>query len=273
MRRQFQSHIIAFIGTLIVLCLILLLLWFLRVKAPVQPEDEGIVVVFGNAEEGGGMSDVSDLDEVTQIEQIPAPAEDALPTDNELLVQDDEESLELAKQAAEEAKRKAEQEELLRKRQAEQARLEAERIAQEKALAEKKAKEQEAIDKANALMANFGQAGADEGANAKEDSNTGMGADGHTEGAATVGPDDVIAKINGRKVVSLMKPNNTFTQEGTVRVQIWVDVKGNVTNAKVVEGVVDRSTQQLAIQAALKSKFTEGDTPQIGEITYIFKFK
>ena len=43
-------------------------------KAPVQMEDEGIVVAFGDAEEGGGMPDVRPLDAITQVEQIPAPA-------------------------------------------------------------------------------------------------------------------------------------------------------------------------------------------------------
>ena len=43
-------------------------------KAPVQMEDEGIVVAFGDAEEGGGMPDVRPLDALTQVDQSPAPA-------------------------------------------------------------------------------------------------------------------------------------------------------------------------------------------------------
>mgnify|MGYP003305113950 CR=1 FL=1 len=74
MSKQSQSHIIASVGTVVSMCLIFLLLWWLQVKAPVQTEDEGIVVAFGDAEEGGGMPDVRPLDAITQVEQIPAPA-------------------------------------------------------------------------------------------------------------------------------------------------------------------------------------------------------
>ena len=45
--------------------LILLLLWLLQVKAPVLVEDEGIIVLFGNSEDGGGMPDVSYTDPFT----------------------------------------------------------------------------------------------------------------------------------------------------------------------------------------------------------------
>ena len=274
MTKQTQSHIIASVGTVLSMCLVFLLLWWLQIKAPLLTEDEGIVVAFGEAEDGGGMPDVRPLDAVTQVEQIPAPAAPARPSNNDLLVQDDEESLALAKQAEEDAKRRAEEEELIRKRKEEEARVEAERVAKEKALAEQRAKQQEAIDKAKQLAALFGQAGTAEGANAENASefNT-AGIKGDPVGVKSVGgTNGVTAIVRGRKPLQLPKPGNTFTQEGTVKVQIWVDVKGIVTNAKVIEGVVDRSTQQLAIKAALQSKFSEGDTPQIGVITYVFKF-
>ena len=138
MTKQSQAHIIASVGTILSMCLVLLLLWWLQIKAPVIQEDEGIVVAFGDSEEGGGMPDVRPLDAITQVEQIPAPAAPARPSDNDLIVQEDEESLALAKQTEEEAKRRAEEQELIRKRQEEEARIEAERIAKEKALAEQR---------------------------------------------------------------------------------------------------------------------------------------
>lgn len=273
MRKQYQSHIIAFVGTLIILCLILLLLWFLHVKAPVLTEEEGITVVFGDAEEGGGMPDVNYQDELTQVEQIPAPTMAARPTNNDLLVQDYEESLSLAKQSAEETKRKAEQEELLRKRKAEQARIEAERVAKEKALAEQKAREQEAIDKANDLAALFGQAGTAEGANGS--SNAASSTQGNPVGKGKGEYNGVKWSLNGRNrtVERMPKPSSRFAQAGVVVVNIMVDAAGNVTKATIADGttISDRSTQQLALQAARQSKFTEGDTPQMGKITYTFK--
>ena len=274
MTKQTQSHIIALVGTIISMCLVFLLLWWLQVKAPVQMEDEGIVVAFGDSEDGGGMPDVRPLDAITQVEQIPAPAAPSRPSNNDLIVQEDEESLALAKQTEEEAKRKALEEELIRKRREEEARVEAERIAKEKALAQQRAKEQEAINKANQLAALFGQAGTAEGANADNasDSNT-AGTKGNPVGKGMGITNGTQWSLYGRNVKRLPKPSEDFAQAGLVVVQIMVDAAGNVTNATVTEGttISDRATQQLALQAARQAKFTEGDTPQIGKITYTFK--
>ena len=276
MTKQSQAHIIAFVGTVLSMCLVFLLLWWLQVNAPVLQEDEGIVVAFGDAEEGGGMPDVRPVDAITQVEQIPAPAAPSRPSDNDLIVQDDEESLALAKQAEEDAKRKAEEEELIRKRKEEEARIEAERIAKEKALAEQRAKEQEAIDKANQLAALFGQAGMTEGANGEATSagtGAGMGNPvGKSEGQVVNSDSDRNAYVPGRTVKYLPKPSSDFKQDGDVIVRIWVDQGGNVTNAQAIDGSIsDLATKRLAVQAALKAKFTPGDKPQIGKITYTFK--
>ena len=276
MTKQTQSHIIALVGTIISMCLVFLLLWWLQVKAPVQMEDEGIVVAFGDSEDGGGMPDVRPLDAITQVEQIPAPAAPSRPSNNDLIVQEDEESLALAKQTEEEAKRKALEEELIRKRREEEARVEAERIAKEKALAEQRAKEQEAINKANQLAALFGQAGTAEGANADNasDSNT-AGTKGNPVGKGMGITNGTQWSLYGRNVKRLPKPSEDFAQAGLVVVQIMVDAAGNVTNATVTGGttISDRATQQLALQAARQAKFTEGDTPQIGKITYTFELE
>ena len=274
MTKNIQSHIIASIGTILSLFLIFLLLWWLQIKAPLQVEDEGIVVAFGEAEEGGGMPDVRPLDAITQVEQIPAPAAPSRPSDNDLMVQDDEESLALAKQTEEDAKRKAEEEELIRKRKEDEARAEAERIAKEKALAEQRAKEQEAIDKANQLAALFGQAGTAEGANAENASTSNSATTkGNPVGKGMGVSNGTQWTLYGRNVKRLPKPSSDFAQAGVVVVTIHVDAAGNVTNAMVTDGttISDRSTQQLALQAARQAKFTEGDTPQMGKITYTFK--
>ena len=274
MTKQNQAHIIASIGTILSMCLVFLLLWWLQVSAPVLQEDEGIVVAFGDAEEGGGMPDVRPLDAITQVEQTPAPAAPSRPSDNDLIVQDDEESLALAKQTEEDAKRKAEEEELIRKRKEEEARVEAERIAKEKALAEQRAKEQEAIDKANQLAALFGQAGMAQGANADNASVSNIaGTKGNPVGKGMGVTNGTQWSLYGRNVKRLPKPSSDFAQAGVVVVNIMVDAAGNVTNATVADGttISDRATQQLALQAARQAKFSEGDTPQIGKITYTFK--
>lgn len=277
--KEYQSHIIAAGGTIVLLLLLFLLLFKLTMVAPVQLEDEGIIITFGDADEGGGMPDVLPMpDPITQVEQQPAaPMPTPLqPSDNDLMVQEDEESLALAQQNEDLIKREAEEQELLRKQREEQARIEAERIEREKALAEQKAREEEAIKKAQAMAALFGQAGSTEGANAENATATPAATSkGNPVGENYGESNGVQWKLAGRRLKKpLLEPSKDFTQDGVVIVQIWVDQNGNVTNVRVHDGttISDRHTQQLALTAARQAKFTEGKTPQIGFITYKFNY-
>ena len=271
--KRIDSHIYASVGTVVCLLLLLLLLFKLSMTAPVIEEEEGIVVTFGTAEDGGGMPDATPVDAITQVEQIPAPAAPEKPSNNDLMVQDDEESLALAKQREEEARRKALEEELIRQRREAEAKAEAERVAKEKALAEQRAKEQEAIDKANKLAALFGNAGTTEGGNGDNASASSSGVKGNPVGKGFGESNGNTWHLAGRDVKSLPKPSDNFNQQGRVIVNIRVDKAGNVVSATVGDGttVSDRPTQQLALSAARQAKFTEGDSEQIGSIVYNFK--
>jgi TonB family protein len=275
--KDYQSHIIAGVGTVIMLLLMLLLLMKLSIVAPIQLEDEGIIITFGDADEGGGMPDVLPMpDPITQVEQQPAaPAPTPVqPSDNDLIVQEDEESLALAKQNEEELKRQAEEQERLRQQREEEARLEAERIEREKALAEQKAREEEAIKKAQAMAALFGQSATDQGANAENATSTPASTSkGNPVGKNFGQVDGNMWSLQGRSVRTMPKPSTDFKEPGKVVVSIRVDKAGNVVAASVGDGttISDRYTQQLAIDAARKAKFTEGDKEQIGSITYNFK--
>lgn len=275
--KEYQSHIIAGAGTIVLLLLLLLLLFKISMHAPIQLEDEGIVITFGEADEGGGMPDALPMtDAITQVEQQPAapmPTPEQ-PSENELMVQEDEESLALSQQNEEDLKRQAEEEELIRKQKEEEARQEAERIAREKALAEQKAKEQQAIDKANQLAALFGQAGSSEGANAENaTANPAATSKGNPVGKSFGQVDGNMWSLQGRSVKTMPKPSTDFLEQGKVVVSIRVDKVGNVVAASIGDGttISDRYTQQLALDAARRAKFTEGDNEQIGSITYNFK--
>ena len=65
--KRIDSHIIASVGTLISILLLLLLLWKLSITAPVLEEEGGIVIAFGNADDGGGMPDATPIDALTQV--------------------------------------------------------------------------------------------------------------------------------------------------------------------------------------------------------------
>lgn len=272
--KDIQSHTIAGAVTVVLLLLLLLLLFKLTMRAPIQLEDEGIVITFGNADEGGGMPDALPLDQIAQPEQQPAPAAPVQPSNNDLMVQEDEESLALAQQTEEERKRQAEQEELLRKQKEAEAQAEAERIAREKALAEKKAKEQEAIDRANQMAALFGQAATAEGANADNaNKNPSASAKGNPVGKNFGHVNGNMWSLEGRSIKLMPQPSTDFKQQGKVVVNIRVDRAGNVILVSIGDGttISDRYTQQIALDAARKAKFTEGDKEQIGSITYNFK--
>lgn len=272
--KDIQSHTIAGAVTVALLLLLLLLLFKLTMRAPIQLEDEGIVITFGNADEGGGMPNALPLDQIAQPEQQPAPAAPVQPSNNDLMVQEDEESLALAQQTEEERKRQAEQEELLRKQKEAEAQAEAERIAREKALAEKKAKEQEAIDRANQMAALFGQTATAEGANADNaNNNPSASAKGNPVGKNFGHVNGNMWSLEGRSIKLMPQPSTDFKQQGKVVVNIRVDRAGNVILVSIGDGttISDRYTQQIALDAARKAKFTEGDKEQIGSITYNFK--
>jgi TonB family protein len=69
------------------------------------------------------------------------------------------------------------------------------------------------------------------------------------------------------------KPSMEFNEQGKVVVTIRVDKKGNVILVSIGDGtnISNRQIQQLALDAARKAKFSEGDKEQIGSITYNFK--
>lgn len=254
--------------------LFFLLLWMLTVSAPIPAEDEGIVVTFGDADEGGGMPDVSAMDEIIQNEQIPAPAPPARSSDNDLMVDEDEEFVDLAKQTNKKVETKTSEDIKRRNDQRDKAR--ADSIAEAKARAERKAKEQEAIDNANQMAALFGNAGNTSGASGDTDSNVNTSKGnpvGNPIGKGYGSVNSATWNLPGRACKHLPEPSRNFKQEGKVVVRIWVDCMGNVTNAQVVDGdISDSTTKRLALEAARKAKFTEGETPQIGHITYVFTY-
>ena len=268
MTNKQKRHIIASVGTVLFMLLLFLLLWFIRLYAFKPEEEEGIEVAFGEvAEAGGYMAQQSEAVPMPSPQQTAPPATGA-PSDNDLMTQEDEEALALRKeQEKKERERKQAEAERLKREKEEQARLEAERKAREAAEAERKAKEAEAVAKANAMGSLFGQSGNTNGSGESQ----GNGQRGNPVGHGSVGGNEW--SLSGRGIKgTLPQPSNDFKQEGKVIVQIRVNAAGQVVSATVQGGdVSDKQTQQLALDAARKAKFTEGDHDQIGTITYIFK--
>ena len=274
MSKDTKAKIESGLLTAVIMALLFLLLWFIYIDAPRQTEEEGIEVAFGDSEDGGGAEPQAVPMPAVPVTQAPPPTPQA-PSKNDLMVQDDDESLALAKQREEEKKKRAEQEELIRKQREEQARLEAEQRAEQQRIAEeqarKAAEEQEKRDKAAALGGLFGN------------NQQGAQGSGSTQGASQQGSNNPVGhgsvggnswSLKGRNIKALPKPSTQFNQEGKVVVNIQVNSAGKVISATVGEGttVSDYQTKQVALEAARKAEFSPSENKiQVGTITYTFK--
>lgn len=252
MTKKQKRHIIATAGTIVFLALVFLILWYVYLSAPVSEQEEGIEVEFAEWEEEPIPADFGEAAYAEEpTDAAPAapasPAEvatDPNPSSPAEHILSKEETLALARAKKEQEEREA----------AERAR---------------KQKEAEAIAKANAMGNLFGKTN---GTNTSGDgTGQGAGQKGNPVGHGTSGNGSW--KLDGRGIKgTLPSPSNNFNQEGKVVVQIRVNAAGQVIAASITGGdVSDKQTQQLALDAARKAKFTEGDHDQIGTITYIFK--
>ena len=82
--------------------------------------------------------------------------------------------------------------------------------------------------------------------------------------------------LGGRGAKSLHRPDDDFSEEGRIVVDIWVNRNGQVVSAEVATkgtDIISNSMRQKAIQAAKRSTFaSDPDAPeeQHGTITYTF---
>ncbi len=268
---RYKSHIIASIGTALFMLLLFLLLWMVYIDRYEKPEDEGIMVSFGDADMGEGAALEPTMAAVPEI--VSPPATQQQPSSNNLMTQDTEESLALAKQQEEEKqKQKEEQERQIKQKEKEEAdRAEAERIAKEKAIAEQKAK-QAAIDKANNLM---GGAFSSNTSSSSGSGNThGDTMQGNPVGKGTSNGHGW--SLSGRSLKgNLVTPSAKGVQEGVVVISIRVDAAGKVIDAKQGNGttISEKQTIQACIDASRKAVFSAGNNVVVGSITYKFKNK
>lgn len=95
------------------------------------------------------------------------------------------------------------------------------------------------------------------------------------EAPAYSGPSVISYDLEGRKAQNLYVPAYRGYAGGDVSVKIYVNRKGRVIKAEVIDGVsaADESLRSFAVAAANRSRFTASTTaqdPQIGSIVYRF---
>ena len=233
--------------------LVFLLLWLIRLNAVAPEQAEGVEIEFAEVEEleepaeaaaAAYAEEPSEAAPAAPASPAPEIATSPTPASPPEHIVSEEETLALERARKEKEEREA----------AERAR---------------KQKEAEAIARAQQMGNLFGKT---DGTSASGGDTQGAGQKGNPVGHGSSGSNSW--SLSGRGIRgTLPQPANTFNQEGRVIIEIRVNAAGNVISATIKGGnISDKQTQQLALDAAKKAKFTEGDHDQIGTITYNFKF-
>ncbi|MBQ0007382.1 MAG: energy transducer TonB [bacterium] len=249
-KSQYQSGII----TAVVALLLLLFLIYCKMTAERNEMDEGVMVAFGNLDDGIGQQppapeEVSSeaSSSSTDIKPQPTPQQ---PSVNDKLITQEDPSVVMERE---------------RKRQALEA--ERERLRQE-AAAEKARKEaEEKKAKASSLTGNaFSKIGSGSG------TGEGDGKAGNPVGQGSEGGNKW--SLNGRDLQGkLALPRYSNNEEGTIVVNIRVDASGKVIDAHIAPKgttITSKAMHEEARKAALKNTFSKGNGTAVGTITYKF---
>lgn len=293
---------IATIGTVLFCILFTLILLMVRFINDPTEEEEGVLVNFGDSEQGYGQVEprpaVAQNIPTPPTPSEPTPAQESSPEpqqtgEEEVVNQDFEESAVINK------KKKAEADAVAKAKAEADAKAKAEADAAAKAKAEADAKAKAEADAAakakaeadakaatNARAANAFAAGRNaNGGNTGEGNTTGNGNQGSPNGdinstnrIGNGGGNGKNFDLKGRKYGSTPpKPDYKSKSEGDVVVEIQVDQDGNVVSAspgKAGTTTNDPVLIEAARSAALKTKFNSDHSAplkQIGTITYKFR--
>jgi TonB family protein len=311
--KESKNKRIGFAGTLFFHIGLIVLLYFLGFRTPLPlPEEEGILVNFGNSNQGAGRRDpapskaqkkVAAAKPASVPKSAPAKSEpEASSAKEKVLTQDTEDAPELP--SAEEIARKKAADEKARKAKAEQdrlAKIEAEKKRQEEirkqqeAEAERKrleeierkkqeeAERQAKIDAINNRAKNvFGQGTS---SNSSQGNTSGSGNQGAPTGSSDsdnysgtgLGNKGVSYDLQGRNSLSIPKPQYNLQEGGKVVVEITVDKNGKVVNARpgMPGSTTSNSTLfEAAKKAALKARFnSDSSAPAYQKGTITYHFQ
>ncbi len=287
LKQESKSHIIAFVGTVIVGVLVFLFLWFYMIylHEDNDMEEQGIEVAFAEmpemelplpyqAEEGADGSSAAE-GEVQPAPQTPAaqptPADVARPVPPQEATK-----APIAQQTESPVKQQPQEQEDKAAKAAAEAKARAEAAA--KAKADSIARVQaEKIAKAQKTGALFGKGSGGAGGTGGQ-ATTGSSGTGSNPATGKGSGKDGNGSWNlaGRDIVGhLPKIDSQQFEEGVVVVQIRVNAAGEVVAATETTGttVGDQYTINLAKEAARKAKFSKGENDQIGSIKYTFKVR
>lgn len=264
------------IGTILFHALILLLLMAFGFSTPLPlPAEQGILINFGNSENGLGAT------EPLPEEQSSIPPPRSVPTsgDNTPITQDYEEAPSLPSRNKTKTKPKKKKRPTPKKSKPtpkETSKTEKPVETPKPRKANKKAlfpgRKANGSKTGEGDTGNQGNQGGIDGSVDSQNRTGSTGGNGNAQSG-------IIANLNGRTALSLPKPEYPSMKEGRVVVRVTVNNQGRVT--KVIAGVkgttiLDKRLWKAAEKAAWNAKFNvKVDAPpaQIGTITYIFKLQ
>lgn len=264
-----KSDIYATIGTTLFCAIVLAILLLFGLSIPREELEEGVLVSFGNYDEGGGDAAPAPLEHTTTAaapaEATAQPVSQPSASNREQLVTQEDPSVAMA---AERRRREQEQQRLAQ----EQQRQEAERQAAAEA-AERERRAQVVANAANRAAGAFGKGGSgSSNANGGQGSGIGNTMQGNPLGHGNVGGHSW--SLNGRNLSgTFYKPQYGKNVEGVVVVEIRVDKNGQVISTNIrAKGttITDEGLRRAAREAAQKTHFTTGEGTAIGYITYSF---
>jgi len=274
-----KSNLYALIGSTISCIILFLILWFAVMPAlnPKTAEEEGLMVAFGNSDDGGGLGEMSagkpalskSVEKPAQIPQMKQTALTSKTVDEKFMTQENN-SVAIAEQNEKKRVRKEQQE------------LELQQQQTNKRIADQKRKEQEAINKANSVNGLFGNGngsntgtGSGNGTGKGIGSGSGNGIQGNPAGKGTSGVGSSFKLGNRSYFGNPAKPNYPKDIEGKITVNIRVDENGIVTSTSIGSPttISDAEMRKEARSAANKTKFTKGKGIETGTITYNYKLE
>lgn len=267
------------IGTIVFHALLLIAFIFLGLTYTFPPEEDGIVVNFGDSETGLGEQEPSSSNNPVEEEKVqvtPTSSEPAAASKakEEVLTQEELATISVeAKRKKEQQERKAEEE---RKRAEEQRKIEEEIRKKEQEAQKKKEESDKLFSGAFNNNSNSNSQGINNGSGNQGNPNGTPGAENYGPGNGT---GDIGFSLAGRKMVQKPVINDDSQEQGKVVVKIIVDKYGKVTKATAGEkGTTATSAylKKISEEAALKTKFNanpDAAEEQVGTMTFTFKLR
>jgi TonB family protein len=312
--RDSKSKRIGFVGTLLFHAGIIALLFFFGFRTPLPlPEEEGIVINFGNTDQGAGnkrpapsqsrAARRSKPKPIIKKKEAVKPVKKTASSPKEKILTQNTEDAPALPSAEEIARKKATEEKAkkLKKEKDKARKIEAykRRIAEQKKLEEEKA-EQERLDKIererlaevarqekitsinNKTKNAFGSGTSNASSQGKTFPS---GNQGKTNGSpdsndytnSGLGNKGYSFDLKGRNSISIPKPKYNLQESGKVVVEVTVDRNGKVTNAR--PGVSGSTTANITLleaakRAALKAKFnSDSKAPAYQRGTITYHFQ